>query len=115
MRAESSVRRQLAADLERRGLSAAGFSALVVCGSGATLDVVGRLVYAVRHTGSAARVYEYREAMPVSGSHAIPSLGSRPIEATANMKAIVDGRGLDVPEELAGAELAPAPPARAHA
>src|SRR3954447_19284571 len=30
VRAESSVRRQLAADLERRGLSAAGFSALVV-------------------------------------------------------------------------------------
>jgi MarR family transcriptional regulator, 2-MHQ and catechol-resistance regulon repressor len=30
VRAESSVRRQLAADLERHGLSAAGFSALVV-------------------------------------------------------------------------------------
>jgi DNA-binding MarR family transcriptional regulator len=30
VRAESSVRRSLAADLERRGLSAAGFSALVV-------------------------------------------------------------------------------------
>jgi hypothetical protein len=53
--------------------------------------------------------------MPVSGSHAIPSLGSRPTEATANMKAIVDGRGLEVAEELAATELAPAPPARAHA
>src|SRR2546421_777554 len=30
VRAESSVRRQLAADLEREGLSATGFSALVV-------------------------------------------------------------------------------------
>ncbi len=79
--------------------------------------MVGRLVYAVRHTGSAARVYEYREAMPVSGSHAIPTLGARPTEATANMKAIVDGRGLEVTEELApAADLAPAStPARAHA
>jgi DNA-binding transcriptional MerR regulator len=96
----------LAQERLSRAMRALDPAALVVCGSGATLDVVGRLVYAVRHTGSNARVYEYREAMPVAGSHAIPSIGSTPSEATATMKAIVDGRRLDVPAELA--DLTPA-------
>lgn len=90
----------LAQERLSRAMRALDPTALVVCGSGATLDVVGRLVYAVRHTGSSARVYEYREAMPVAGSHAIPSIGSSPIEASTNMKAIADGRRIDVPAEL---------------
>jgi DNA-binding transcriptional MerR regulator len=90
----------LAQERLSRAMRALDPAALVVCGTGATLDVVGRLVYAVRHTGSNARVYEYRESMPVAGSHAIPTLGASPIEATTNMKAIADGRRLDVPDEL---------------
>src|SRR5918992_382592 len=49
--------------------------AFVFCGGDATLEVVGRLVYTVRQVGSAAPVFEYREAMPVTGDHWIPSLG----------------------------------------
>jgi DNA-binding transcriptional MerR regulator len=90
----------LAQERLSRAMRALEPSALVVCGSGATLDVVGRLVYAVRHTGSSARVYEYREAMPVAGSHAIPSIGSTPIEATNHMKAIADGRRIDTAPDL---------------
>jgi hypothetical protein len=105
----------LAQERLSRAMRALDPTALVVCGSGATLDVVGRLVYAVRHTGSSARVYEYREAMPVAGSHAIPSLGSGPTEATAHMKGIVDGRRPDVAEELVVSELPAPAPARAHA
>jgi DNA-binding transcriptional MerR regulator len=90
----------LAQERLSRAMRALDPAALVVCGSGATLDVVGRLVYAVRHTGSNARVYEYRDAMPVAGSHAIPTLGSTPIHAATNMKAIVDGRRVDMTEEL---------------
>jgi hypothetical protein len=67
-------------------------SAIVLCGADATLDVVGRLVYSVRQVGSGAPVLEYREAMPVSGSHAIPSLGSRIGEATAAVRALFDGK-----------------------
>jgi DNA-binding transcriptional MerR regulator len=97
----------LAQERLSRAMRALDPAALVVCGTGATLDVVGRLVYAVRHTGSNARVYEYREAMPVAGSHAIPSLGATPIEAINNMKAVADGRRLDgasdLPEELTAA------------
>jgi MerR family transcriptional regulator, light-induced transcriptional regulator len=104
----------LAQERLSRAMRALDPAALVVCGSGATLDVVGRLVYAVRHNGSGARVYEYREAMPVAGSHAIPSLGTTPIEATTNMKAIADGRRLDGVSELPE-ELTPAASLRSSA
>ena len=75
-----------------RALRALDPAALVLCGSGATLDVVGRLVYSARQLGSGARVFEYRDAMPVSGRHSIPSLGATPTEAAATLKAAVDGR-----------------------
>ena len=74
----------------RFGALVVGF-ALVLCGTGATLDVVGRLVYAVRQMGSAAPLFEYRGSMPVTGTHNIPSLGSSPSEAVRNLKAMVDG------------------------
>jgi DNA-binding transcriptional MerR regulator len=80
-----------------RAMRAISPAALVVCGSGATLDVVGRLVYSVRQTGSAAKVFEYRDAMPVAGNHTIPSLGARPTEAVETMKALVDGGHVEVP------------------
>jgi DNA-binding transcriptional MerR regulator len=64
--------------------------AFVFCGGEATLEVVGRLVYTVRQVGSAAPVFEYREAMPVTGDHGIPSLGSMPVEASERLKGYVD-------------------------
>jgi hypothetical protein len=66
----------------------------VLCGKGATLDVVGRLVYAVRQHGSDAPLYEYRGSMPVTGSHTIPSLGESPTEATQTLKGLVDAGAL---------------------
>jgi hypothetical protein len=74
-----------------RAMRALDPAALVLCGSGATLDIVGRLVYGVRQLGSSAPLMEYRGAMPVSGSHNIPSLGATPTDATRNLKALVDG------------------------
>jgi DNA-binding transcriptional MerR regulator len=65
-------------------------TAFVFCGGEATLDVVGRLVYTVRQVGSAAPVFEYREAMPVARDQGIPSLGSTPVEAVERLKAYVD-------------------------
>lgn len=86
----------LSIDLERdrlvRAMRATSPSAIVLCGAEATLDVVGRLVYSVKQVGSGAPVLEYREAMPVWGSHAIPSLGSRIGEATIAIKALFDGK-----------------------
>jgi MerR family transcriptional regulator, light-induced transcriptional regulator len=93
-----------------RAIRAIDPTAFVFCGGEATLDVVGRLVYTVRQVGSAAPVFEYREAMPVTGDHGIPSLGATPIEAVDRLKGYVDSGRLEqvvvVPE--AGEEAAPA-------
>jgi MerR family transcriptional regulator, light-induced transcriptional regulator len=81
----------LAQERVTRAMRALDPSALVLCGSGATLDSVGRLVYAVRQTGSKAPLYEYRGAMPVSGSHSVPSLGELPSGAVRHLRARIDG------------------------
>ncbi|MEX2412132.1 MAG: hypothetical protein WD399_00575, partial [Thermoleophilaceae bacterium] len=73
-----------------RAMRAVDPTAFVFCGGEATLEVLGRLVYTVRQVGSAAPVFEYREAMPVTGDHSIPSLGTTPTEAAANLKQYVD-------------------------
>lgn len=73
-----------------RAMRAVEPTAFVFCGGEATLEVLGRLVYTVRQVGSAAPVFEYREAMPVTGDHAIPSLGSMPVEAAERLKQYVD-------------------------
>jgi DNA-binding transcriptional MerR regulator len=81
---------ELAQERVTRAMRALDPSVLVLCGSGATLDAVGRLVYAVRQMGSQAPLYEYRGAMPVSGSHSVPSLGELPTDAVRHLRARVD-------------------------
>ena len=85
----------LAQERIARAMRALEPSALVLCGTGATLDVVGRLVYCARQVGSGAPVFEYREAMPVSGAHTIRSLGFKPTEATAMLRALLDGGAVE--------------------
>ena len=65
-------------------------SVLVLCGSGTTLDSVGRLVYSVRQAGSQAPLHEYRGSMPVTGGHNVPSLGNSPTEAVRRLRGVVD-------------------------
>ena len=98
----------LAQERVSRAMRALEPSALVLCGSGATLDVVGRLVYGVRQLGSQAPLLEYRGAMPVSGSHNVPSLGTTPTEATRRLKGAID-RAEAVPYLPEAADPAPAP------
>jgi MerR family transcriptional regulator, light-induced transcriptional regulator len=84
-----------------RAVRALDPTAFVFCGGAATLDVLGRLVYTVRQVGSAAPVFEYREAMAVTSDHGIPSLGTTPVEAVERLKAYVDSGRLEqvvVPE-----------------
>jgi MerR family transcriptional regulator, light-induced transcriptional regulator len=78
-----------------RAIRAINPTAFVFCGGDATLEVVGRLVYTVRQVGSAGPVFEYREAMPVTGEHGIPSLGTVPSEAVERLKAYVDSGRLE--------------------
>jgi DNA-binding transcriptional MerR regulator len=80
----------LAQERVARAMRALGPTALVLCGSGATLDAVGRLVYAVRQMGSQAPLFEYRGSMPVTGSHSVPSLGEQPTDAVRHLRARVE-------------------------
>jgi DNA-binding transcriptional MerR regulator len=80
----------LAQERVARAMRALDPTALVLCGSGATLDAVGRLVYAVRQMGSQAPLYEYRGSMPVTGSHSVPSLGDLPTDAVRHLRARVE-------------------------
>jgi DNA-binding transcriptional MerR regulator len=73
-----------------RAMRALDPTVLVLCGSGATLDSVGRLVYSVRQTGSKAPLHEYRSSMPVQGGHNVPSIGNSPIEAVRRVRGLVD-------------------------
>jgi DNA-binding transcriptional MerR regulator len=91
-----------------RAVRALDPTAFVFSGGQATLDVLGRLVYTVRQVGSAAPVFEYREAMAVTSDHGIPSLGSTPVEAVERLKAYVDSGRLEqvvVPEPGHGVRI----------
>jgi MerR family transcriptional regulator, light-induced transcriptional regulator len=90
-----------------RAIRALDPTAFVFCGGEATLEVVGRLVYTVRQVGSAAPVFEYREAMPVTGETGIPTLGSGPAEAVERLKGYVDSGRIER-SGLAGAADRPA-------
>jgi MerR family transcriptional regulator, light-induced transcriptional regulator len=97
----------LAQERVARAMRALEPAALVLCGSDATLDVVGRLVYCARQLGSGAPVFEYRDAMPISGSHAIRSLGAKPTEAVGHLKTVMDtAPAEDVPARVAGGKVA---------
>ena len=98
-----------------RAMRALEPSALVLCGNGATLDVVGRLVYTSRQIGSGAAVFEYRDAMPVTGKHSIRSLGVRPTEAADNLKTVCDGGSFETVVEKATLDEPAADGAAAHA
>jgi DNA-binding transcriptional MerR regulator len=89
-----------------RAIRALDPTAFVFCGGDATLEVVGRLVYMVRQVGSAAPVFEYREAMPVTGEHGIPSLGTAPIEAVERLKGYADSGRIEPVVVMPKAEAA---------
>ncbi|HEV2075675.1 MAG TPA: MerR family transcriptional regulator [Thermoleophilaceae bacterium] len=75
-----------------RALRALTPEAIVLAGSGVTLDMVGRLRYAAGRTAPDARIVEYREATPVSGAHAIPSLGEGLSQAVSALQELLEQR-----------------------
>ena len=80
----------LAQERLTRAMRALDPTILVLCGSSATLDSVGRLVYSVRQSGSQAPLHEYRGSVPVTGGHKVPSLGNSPTDAVRHVRSIVD-------------------------
>lgn len=61
--------------------------AVVLGGRGASLDTLGRLVYAVRQIGGQVQVLDYRDALPDTGASTVTRLGSEPQAATQALNA----------------------------
>jgi DNA-binding transcriptional MerR regulator len=73
-----------------RALVALTPSAVVLVGRHATLDTIGRLVYAARRSGSEVTVYDFRGALPETGATMVPRLGERPLAAREKLLADLD-------------------------
>jgi DNA-binding transcriptional MerR regulator len=70
-----------------RALVALTPSAVILVGRNASLDAFGRLVYAVRRSGSDVGVYDFRGALPETGASTVPRLGERPLAARTKLLA----------------------------
>jgi DNA-binding transcriptional MerR regulator len=66
-------------------------AAVVLCGQGASLDVVGTPLRRAMRSAQAARLYGYRAAQLVRGREGVPLLGAAPGEATARLLAELAG------------------------
>jgi len=75
-----------------RALAALTPRAVVLVGRGASLDLLGRLVYAARRTSEDVTVYDYRGALPETGASTVPRLGERPLAARAKLIADLEER-----------------------
>ena len=62
-------------------------SAVVLTGTRASLDALGRLVYAARRAGGDVRVYDFRGALPETGASTVPRLPDRPLAARDELSA----------------------------
>jgi len=67
-------------------LRALGPRAVVLTGRRASLDALGRLVYAARRTGGdEVTVYDFRGALPTTGPTTVPRLGDSALGATERL------------------------------
>jgi DNA-binding transcriptional MerR regulator len=66
--------------------------AVVLCGEGASLDVLGGPLRSALRGGRGAAVLGYRAAQLVSGRRGIPSAGATPSQATASVLEVLDAR-----------------------
>jgi hypothetical protein len=73
-----------------RALVALTPSAVVLVGRHASLDTIGRLIYAARRTGNEVGVYDFRGALPETGATTVPRLGERPLAAREKLLADLD-------------------------
>ncbi len=67
-----------------RALRALNPNAVVLSGNRASMDALGRLVYAARQSGGQLEVLDFRGALPETGASTVPRLGSE-AETAATM------------------------------
>jgi DNA-binding transcriptional MerR regulator len=87
-----------------RALRALGPSAVVLTGQNATLDAVGRFVYAVRSVSQEVVVFDYRGAVPDTGASTVSRLGRMPVAARDLLLARLDGAPAAMPASETPAE-----------
>jgi hypothetical protein len=79
-----------------RAVNALDPRAVVLTGRRASLDALGRIVYAARRVGGdRVVVYDYRGALPETGASTVERLGVRPVGAREILFAEMDRRGAD--------------------
>ena len=94
------------ADRLERALRAVPPSAVVLIGRRASLDALGRLVFAARRSGGdRVGVYDFRGALPDTGATTVPRLGARAIGACDALAEHLDGRGPERARRGAGVAL----------
>lgn len=80
-----------------RAMLAVEPQAVVLTGTRASLDALGRLVYAARRAGGDVRVYDFRGALGETGASTVPRLPDRPLAARDELSADLQ-RPAAVPE-----------------
>jgi DNA-binding transcriptional MerR regulator len=73
-----------------RALRALMPDAVILSGSHASLDTIGRLVYAVRSVAPQATLFDYRSAIPDTGASTVCRLGEMPLAARDLLLARLD-------------------------
>jgi len=64
-----------------RALRAVAPSAVVLAGRRASMDVLGRLVFAARRHAPGVQICDFRGALPDTGASTVPRLGDQPLAA----------------------------------
>ena len=82
-------------------------TAVVLGGAGASLDALGRLIYAVRQASGAVDVLDYRGALPDTGASTVVRLGDEPQAATELLRERLAGAGSQIPTTVAHLPAAP--------
>lgn len=84
----------VAMDTQRlgRAMRALKPGAVVLTGRRASLDALGRLVYATRQVGGGVEVYDYRGALPDTGASTVCRLATEPLAARDMLLDRMSGR-----------------------
>jgi DNA-binding transcriptional MerR regulator len=93
-----------------RALRALQPDALVLGGTRASLDAIGRLVYAVRSAREGIDVLAFGGALPDTGASTVRRLGDEPLAARDALLALLGARTTAAPAATAPAQIASAVP-----
>jgi DNA-binding transcriptional MerR regulator len=74
-----------------RALRALRPAAVVLAGRRASLDALGRLVFAARRSEGQIEVFDYRGAVPETGASTVPRLSPAPLSAREELLEYLDG------------------------